>query len=285
MRNIAAVKGAPQLNVKEEDFIDKLFVTNTHDTLLCFSSRGKVYWIKVYQLPQAGPGGRGKPIINLLPLEEDERINAVLSVREYQADKYVFMATRQGVVKKLSLAEISRPRNSGIIAVALREGDNLVAVELTDGTQEIMLFASDGKAIRFPESEVRTTGRDATGVRGITLQEGSQVIAMLVAGAGCVLTVTENGYGKRTHINEYRSQSRGGQGVISIQTTERNGLVVGAALVQDEDEIMLITNAGTLVRTRATEISQVGRNAQGVKLITLSDNDHLTGIERIIDAS
>jgi DNA gyrase subunit A len=276
-------KGRAAANVKEEDFIDKLFVANTHDILMCFSSRGKVYWIKVHQLPQAGPGGRGKPIVNLLPLDEDERINAVLSVREYTEGKFVFMATQQGVVKKVPLAELSRPRPSGLIAVGLRERDRLIGVELTDGSQEIMLFASDGKAVRFPEGDVRPMGRDATGVRGITLQEGSRVISLMVAGPGCVLTATENGYGKRTPIEEYRLQGRGGQGVISIQTSERNGAVVGAVLVQDEDEIMLITNAGTLVRTRVAEVSQVGRNTQGVKLITLSDDERLVSIEHIAE--
>ncbi|CAK0766345.1 DNA gyrase subunit A [Gammaproteobacteria bacterium] len=276
-------KGRAAANVKEEDFIDKLFVANTHATLMCFSSRGKVYWVKVHQLPQAGPGGRGRPIINLLPLEGDERINAVLPVREYTEGKYVFMATQQGVVKKIPLVEISRPRPSGLIAVGLREGDYLIGVELTDGSREIMLFASDGKAVRFPEEDVRPMGRDATGVRGIHLQEGSRVISLMVAGSGCVLTVTENGYGKRTPIEEYRLQGRGGQGVISIQTSERNGSVVGSILVQDEDEIMLITNAGTLVRTRVAEISQVGRNTQGVKLISLSDDERLVGIERVAE--
>lgn len=276
-------KGRAAANVKEEDFIDKLFVANTHDTLMCFSSRGKVYWVKVHQLPLAGPGGRGKPIVNLLPLEGDERINAVLPVREYTEGKYVFMATQQGVIKKVPLLDISRPRPSGLIAVGLREGDHLIGVELTDGSREIMLFASDGKAVHFSEEDVRPMGRDATGVRGITLQEGSRVITLMVAGPGCVLTATANGYGKRTPIEEYRLQGRGGQGVISIQTSERNGPVVGAVLVQDEDEIMLITNAGTLVRTRVSEVSQVGRNAQGVKLITLANDEKLVGIERITE--
>ncbi|CAK0763786.1 DNA gyrase subunit A [Gammaproteobacteria bacterium] len=276
-------KGRAAANVKEEDFIDKLFVANTHDTLVCFSSRGKVYWVKVYQLPQAGPGGRGKPIVNLLPLEEDERINAILPIRDYTEGKYVFMATQQGVVKKLPLAEISHPRAAGLNVVVLREGDRLIGVELTDGSREMMLFASDGKAVRFPEENVRSTGRTAMGVRGINLQEGSQVIALMVVGEGCVLTVTENGYGKRTSIEEYRATSRGKMGVISIQTSERNGSVVGAILVQEEDEIMLITNAGTLVRTRVAEIPSVGRYAQGVKLISLSDDARLVGIERIAE--
>ncbi len=276
-------KGRAAANVKEEDFIDKLFVANTHDTMLCFSSRGKVYRLKVHQLPRTGPGGRGKPIVNLLPLEGDERISAVLPVQEHLEGKYVFMATQHGVVKKIPLLDIARPRPSGIVALGLRDGDCLIGVELTDGSQEIMLFASDGKAIRFSEEDVRSTGRDAIGIRGITLNEGSQVIALMVAGAGCVLTVTENGYGKRTPLEEYRFQSRGGQGVISIRTSERNGRVVGAVLAQEEDEIMLITNAGTLVRTRVSEISQVGRNTQGVKLIALADDERLVGVERIVE--
>jgi len=276
-------KGKAAANVKEEDFIDKLFVANTHDTLVCFSSRGRVYWIKVYQLPQAGPGGRGKPIINLLPLEEGERINAILPIRDYSDGKYVFMATRQGLVKKVPLAEISHPRALGRIALGLREGDNLIGVELTDGSRDVMLFASDGKAVRFSEENVRSTGRSATGIRGIRLLEDSQVIALMVVGPGSVLTVTENGYGKRTAIEEYHAKGRGAQGVISIQTDERNGSVVGAILVQEEDEIMLITNAGTLVRTRVAEIPKVGRNAKGVKLISLSDDARLVGIERIAE--
>ncbi len=276
-------KGRAAADVKEEDFIDKLFVANTHDTMLCFSSRGKVYRIKVHQLPRTGPGGRGKPIVNLLPLEPEERINAILSVQDQAAERYVFMCTQQGVIKKVPLAEIAHPRASGMVAVGLREGDRLVGVELTDGSREIMLFASDGKAIRFSETDVRSMGRDATGIRGITLQEDSQVISLMVAGEGCVLTVTENGYGKRTPVEDYRFQSRGGQGVISIRTSERNGRVVGAVLVQEEDEIMLISNAGTLVRTRVSEVPQVGRATQGVKLISLSEDERLVGIERVVE--
>ena len=276
-------KGRAAASVKEEDFIDKLFVANTHDTLLCFSSRGRVYWIKVYQLPQAGPGARGKPLVNLLPLEGDERINAVLAVRDFSAGGFVFMASQQGVVKKTPLTDLSRPRAAGIIAVGLREGDCLVGVELTDGQRDIMLFTRQGKVVRFSEEEVRAMGRDATGVRGITLQEEDRVIALMVAGPGAVLTATENGYGKRTAIEEYPVRGRGGQGVISIQTSERNGPVVGATLVREEDEIMLITDAGTLVRTRAAEVSLVGRNTQGVRLITLSGGEKLVGLEPVAE--
>jgi len=276
-------RGRSAANVKEEDFIDQLFVANTHDTLMCFSSRGKVYWIKVHQLPQAGPGGRGRPLVNLVPLESGERITAVLPVRESASEKYLFMATQQGLVKKLALSEVARPRTAGLVVLHLRDGDQLIGVELTDGAREIMLFASDGKAIRFPEDEVRPMGREATGVRGIFLAENSQVIALMVVGDGNVLTATENGYGKRTPIADYRGQGRGGQGIIAIQTSERNGPVVGAVLVQEEDEIMLISSAGALVRTRVAGISRLGRNTQGVKLISLGDEERLAGIERVAE--
>ncbi|CAK0744712.1 DNA gyrase subunit A [Gammaproteobacteria bacterium] len=278
-------KGRAAVNVKEEDFIDKLFVANTHDTLLCFSSKGKVYWIQVYQLPLAGPGGRGKPIVNLLPLEEGERINAVLPMNEQSEGKYLFMASERGVVKRLQVTEVSRPRSLGLQVVALREEDRLVGVEFTNGSQEVMLFSDDGQAIRFPEEDVPITGRGSIGVRGIRLNDDSQVIALRVSNLGSVLTVTVNGYGKRTPLEEYRPQSRGGKGLISIRTGERNGPVMGALFVEEEDEIMLITNAGTLVRTRVSEISQVSRNTQGVRLITLAPDEQLVGIERIAEPS
>jgi DNA gyrase subunit A len=260
-------RGKSATKIKEEDFIDKLFIASTHDTILCFSSRGKAYWLKVYQLPQAGRLARGKPIVNLLPLEDGERINAVLPVREYAEDKFVFMATAQGTVKKTPLADFSRPRANGIIAVDLRDDDYLVNVEITDGARDIMLFSDAGKAIRFKESNVRAMGRTACGVRGIRLAPGQKVIALIIVDEGSVLTATENGYGKRTLVSDYPSHGRGGQGVISIQGSERNGDVVGAVLVEDEDEIMLISNGGTLVRTRINEISTMGRNTQGVRLI------------------
>jgi len=278
-------KGRAAVNVKEEDFIDKLFVANTHDTLLCFSSRGKVYWILVYQLPLAGPGGRGKPIVNLLPLEEGERINAVLPMNGQSEGKYLFMASERGVVKRLLVTEVSRPRSLGLQVVALREDDHLVGVELTNGSQEIMLFSNDGQAIRFTEEDVPITGRGSIGVRGIRLNDNSQVIALRVSNLGCVLTVTVKGYGKRTPLEEYRLQARGGKGLISIRTGERNGAVMGALFVEEEDEIMLITNAGTLVRTRVSEISQVSRNTHGVRLITLAPDEQLVGIERIAEPS
>ncbi|MGD2074763.1 MAG: DNA gyrase subunit A [Gammaproteobacteria bacterium] len=276
-------RGRAATRVKEEDFIDKLFVASTHDTILCFSSRGKAYWLKVYQLPQAGRAARGKPIVNLLPLEEGERINAVLPVREFREDRFVFMATAQGTVKKTPLADFSRPRSNGIIALDLRPDDYLVNIALTDGERDVMLFTNTGKAIRFGENDVRPMGRTACGVRGIRLTAGQRVIALIILEGGSVLTATENGYGKRTPAEDYPIHGRGGQGVISIQTPERNGEVVGAVLVQDDDEIMMITNAGTLVRTRVNEISTMSRNTQGVRLISLQNGEKLVGIERIVD--
>ena len=277
-------RGKTATSVKEEDFVDKLFIASTHDTILCFSSRGKAYWLKVYQLPQAGRAARGKPIVNLLPLEEGERINAVLPIREFAEDKFVFMATASGTVKKTPLSAFSRPRASGIIAVELREGDHLVDVEVTDGTRDVMLFSDAGKAIRFRETDVRPMGRTAAGVRGIKLLPGQQVIALIIVDEGDVLTATENGYGKRTPVDDYPVHGRGGQGVISIQPSARNGRVVGAVLVREQDEVMLITNGGTLVRTRVAEISRMGRNTQGVKLIRLNEGEKLVGIDAIVES-
>ena len=274
-------RGKSATAMKDEDFVDKLFVANTHDTLLCFSNRGKCYWLKVYQLPMASRGSRGRPIVNLLPLEEDERINAVLPVRDYPEDTFLLFATSHGTVKKTPLASYSRPRSTGLIAVDLREGDKLVNVALTDGERDVMLFASNGKAIRFSESHIRPMGRTAAGVRGIRLAVGEEVVSLIIVGEGSILTVTQHGYGKRTPASEYPIKGRGGQGVISIQTTERNGKVVGAVEVTEEHQVMLISNAGTLVRTAASEISVIGRNTQGVRLIRLADDEHLTGIERI----
>ncbi len=276
-------RGRAATTVKEEDFVDKLFIASTHDTILCFSSRGKAYWLKVYQLPQASRTARGKPIVNLLPLEEDERINAVLPVREFTEDKFVFMVTTTGTIKKTPLSGFARPRTNGIIAVELRDGDQLVDVAITDGQRDVMLFTDAGKAIRFKVTDVRPMGRTACGVRGIRLQENHKVIALIIMDAGQVLTATANGYGKRTPVEDYPVHGRGGQGVISIQTNERNGAVVGAILVTDSDELMLISNGGTLVRTRVEEVSLMGRNTQGVRLIRLSDDEQLVGLERIVE--
>ncbi|HIE55982.1 MAG TPA: DNA gyrase subunit A, partial [Chromatiaceae bacterium] len=274
-------KGKTATATKDEDFVDKLFVASTHDTILCFSSAGKVYWPKVYELPQAGRNARGKPMVNLLPLEEGERINAVLPIREYSADKFIFMATAQGTVKKTPLTDFSRPRASGIIALDLREGDRLIGVDLTDGGQDIMLFSSAGKAVRFNESAVRPMGRTAAGVRGIRLDPGQRVISLIVAAEGDVLTVCENGYGKRTPIDQFPTKGRGGKGLISIRTSERNGDQIGAILVDEEDEIMLISDGGILVRTRVSDVPRMGRDTQGVKMIRLARGEKLIGIARI----
>lgn len=277
-------KGKAATSMKDEDFIEHLFIANTHDTLLCFSSTGKVYWKKVYELPQGGRTARGKPIVNLLPLEENERINAVLPIREFEADKFIFMATATGTVKKTPLVDYSRPRANGIIAVDLKDDDKLVGVALTDGESDVMLFSSNGKVIRFPETDVRSMGRVSRGVRGMRLADGEQIISLIIAHQdGAILTATEFGYGKRTNLEEYRVQGRGGQGIISIQTSARNGQVVGAVQVCDEDQIMLITNGGTLVRTPVKHVSLVGRNTQGVRLINLSNEEKLVGLERVIE--
>ncbi len=275
-------KGRSATSVKEEDFIDQLFIANTHDTILCFSNRGQVYWKKVYELPQASRAARGKPIVNLLPLEEGERIRAVLPVRDFTEDRFVFFATASGTVKKTPLSAYSRPRATGIIAIDLREGDDLVNVALTDGKRHILLFSDSGKAICFPESDVRTMGRVAAGVRGIRLQSGQRLIALVVVQEeGRILTVTENGYGKRTDAEDYPVHGRGGRGVISIRCSERNGNVIGAVQVLDDDEIMLITDGGTLVRTRVDEISILSRNTQGVTLIDVGEGERVIGVERI----
>lgn len=277
-------KGKTATSMKDEDFIEHLFIANTHDTLLCFSSTGQVYWKKVYELPQGGRMARGKPIVNLLPLEEGERINAVLPIREFEADKFIFMATASGTVKKTPLVDYSRPRANGIIAVDLKEGDKLVGVALTDGESDVMLFSSNGKVIRFSETDVRSMGRVSRGVRGMRLADGEQIISLIIAQQeGAILTATEFGYGKRTVLDEYRVQGRGGQGIISIQTSARNGQVVGAVQVCDEDQIMLITDGGTLVRTPVKDVSLVGRNTQGVRLINLSNDEKLVGLERVIE--
>jgi DNA gyrase subunit A len=277
-------KGKTATTMKEEDFIDKLFIANSHDIILCFSSLGKVYWLKVYELPQASRTARGKPMVNLLPLEENERITAILPIKTFELNRFIFMATSHGTVKKTSLADFSRPRANGIIAVELTEGDKLVGAALTDGKQEVMLFSTSGKAVCFNEQDVRPMGRGARGVRGITLAAGHQVIALIIVEPGVtILTATENGYGKRTLVEEYPRHGRGGQGVIAIQTSERNGKLVGAIPVRDDDELVLISDRGTLVRTSASEISVLSRNTQGVTLISLADDESLVGMERVLE--
>ncbi|UXI70390.1 DNA gyrase subunit A [Tahibacter amnicola] len=275
-------KGRSATAVKEEDFVSQVWVVNTHDTLLTFTSTGRVLWLKVYQIPDAGPNSRGKPIVNLLPLETDEKIQAVLPVRDFPQDRYVFFATRQGTVKKTSLADYSRPRTSGIRAIDLDDGDGLVDVAITDGTSDVLMFASNGKAVRFAEDEVRPMGRVAHGVRGMRLTEAAEVVSMVVVkGEGDVLTATERGFGKRTPLDEYPRKGRGTQGVIAIQCSGRNGALVAAVQLDDTHELMLISNQGTLVRTRAAEIARVGRNTQGVTLIRLPDSEALCGVVRI----
>ena len=276
-------RGKSAAGVKEEDFIDKLFIASTHDTILCFSSRGKVYWLKVYELPNASRIARGKPIVNLLPLEADERINAILPIRDFTDDHYIFMATAMGTVKKTALSSFSRPRANGIIGIDLRDNDYLIDVAITDGSRDIMLFSNAGKVIRFTEGDVRAMGRTACGVRGIKLQPGQHVISLIIASDSPVLTATENGYGKRTSADDYPVYGRGGQGVIAIQISERNGAVVGAVPADDSDEVMLISGGGTLVRTRVNEISVMGRNTQGVRLISLVNDESLVGIERVVE--
>lgn len=280
-------RGKSATNMKDEDFIDKLFIANTHDTVLCFSSRGKVYWLKVYQFPQASRTARGKPIVNLLPLDEGERINAVLPIREFTDNQFVFMATADGTVKKCRLTDFSRPRPSGIRAIELHGDNQLIGVELTDGAHDVMLFTDAGKAVRFRESEVRPMGRTARGVRGVKLATSQRVISLIIVTneESTVLTATENGYGKRSEISDYGVKGRGGLGVISVQTTERNGKVVGAVAVNEDDEIMLISNQGTLIRTPASDVSVMGRNTQGVRLVNLAEDEHLAGLERIVEDS
>ena len=277
-------KGKTATTTKEEDFVDKLFIASTHDTILCFSSRGKLYWLKVYELPQAGRSARGKPLVNLLPLEDQERITAILPIKEFDPELYVLMATRRGVIKKTSLDQFSRPRANGIIAVDFNDDDSLVGVSLTDGASDIILVSTSGKAIRFSETEVRPMGRTAKGVRGIKIAPQHEVISLIQVNPDQdMLIATENGYGKRTRIEEFPTRGRGGQGVIAIQTSERNGEVVAAVTVVQDDEIMLITNRGTLVRTPVAGVSVLGRNTQGVRLISVSGDEKLVGVEPIAE--
>ena len=282
-------RGKQATQMKEDDWIDQLFIANTHDYILCFSNRGRLYWLKVWEVPQGSRNSRGKPIVNMFPLQEDEKITVVLPLtgefRSFPADHFVFMATSHGTVKKTSLDEFSNPRKAGIIAVGLDDGDYLIGAALTDGQHDVMLFSDAGKAVRFDENDVRPMGRNARGVRGMNLEDGQNVIALLVAGdeSQSVLTATENGYGKRTSISEYTRHGRGTKGMIAIQTSERNGHVVAATLVEPNDEIMLITDTGVLVRTRVSEIREMGRATQGVTLISLDDGAKLTGLQRIVE--
>jgi DNA gyrase subunit A len=277
-------RGKTATRVKEEDFIERLFIANTHDTILCFSDKGKVYWLKVYLLPRGNRTARGKPLINLFPLEQDEHINTILPIREYLAGNYIFMATAMGVVKKVELENFSNPRSNGIIALDLQPGDKLVGVALTDGKKEIMLFSDAGKAVRFSEDHVRPMGRVARGVRGMRLKSAQKVISLVVADPEkAILVATEKGYGKRTVIADFSVVNRGAQGVIAIQVNERNGKAIGAIQVNDGDEILLISNQGVLVRTRVSEISVIGRNTQGVRLINLGDDESLVGLQKVAE--
>ncbi len=279
-------RGKQATAMKEEDFIEKLFIANTHDYILCFSNRGQVYWIKVYEVPQGSRGSRGKPFINMLQLGEGEKINAILPVKEFDEGHFIFMATSSGIVKKTPLSDFSRPMKRGIIAINLDEDDYLIGVDITDGQHDVMLFTDGGKAVRFDEAAVRPTGRVSRGVMGVRLGKGQKVISLLVAEneTQSVLTATENGYGKRTSIAEYTRHGRGTQGMIAIQTSERNGKVVAATLVNAEDEIMLITTGGVLIRTRVSEIREMGRATQGVTLINLDKGEKLIGLERVVEA-
>ncbi len=275
-------KGKSATKMKDEDFIEKLLVANTHDHILCFSTRGRLYWLKVYNLPLASRNARGRPIVNILPLEENERITAILPIQDFEPGKFVFMATANGSVKKTELTQYSRPRANGIIAVNLNDGDELIGVDLTNGESEIMLFSDAGKVVRFSEDQVRPMGRTATGVRGIKLGVDESVVSLIVPKSeGDVLTATENGFGKRTSISEYPAKSRATKGVVSIKVSERNGAVVGAVQVSESDEMMLISDKGTLVRTRVSEVSKVGRNTQGVTLIKTGQGEHVVALQRI----
>jgi DNA gyrase subunit A len=278
-------RGKQATTTKDDDFVDALFIANTHDYILCFSNRGRVYWIKVYEVPQGSRASRGKPIVNLVPLMEHEKITAVLPVSEFDENHFVFMATAKGTVKKTALSAFSRPMSKGIIAISLEDGDYLIGVSITDGKRDIMLFSDGGKAMRFAETEVRSMGRNAAGVRGMKLAKGQEVISLITASDEglSVLTATENGYGKRTPISDYTRHGRGTQGMIAIQCSERNGKLLAARLVNREDEIMLITTGGVLIRTRVSEVREMGRSTQGVRLINLDEGEKLAGLERIVE--
>jgi DNA gyrase subunit A len=274
--------GKAATQVKDEDFVEHLLIASTHATILCFTNAGKVYWLKVFQIPLAGRQSKGRPMVNLLPLDDGERITSILPVNEYDDDHFIFMATQKGTVKKTALTQFSRPRSSGLIALDLEEGDHLVGTAITDGECDIMLFSSAGKAVRFNESDVRAMGRTSRGVRGIRLEDGQKVISMVIPQEeGKVLTVSENGFGKRTLLSEYPTKGRAGKGMIAMQCSDRNGQMIGAVQVFDGEEIMIISDQGTLVRTRVDEVSISGRNTQGVRVIRVKEDEHVIGVERI----
>jgi DNA gyrase subunit A len=278
--------GKAATSVRDEDFVEHLIVANSHDVLLCFSDMGKVFWLKVFQIPQGSRGAKGRPMINLLALAANERITAVLPIKDYTADHFVFMATANGTVKKTPLEQFSRPRPSGLIAIDLYEGNTLVGAAITNGSCDIMLCSNAAKATRFKETDVRTMGRTAKGVRGIRLGRDQRVISLIIPDQeGYLLTASENGYGKRSMIAEFPIRGRGAQGVIAMQTSDRNGELVGAVQIFDGDELMLISNMGTLVRTGGDEVSVVGRNTQGVRLIKLKDGELLNSVGRIAEGS
>ena len=277
-------KGRIGMRTREEDFVSHLFVASTHAYIMIFSDRGRAYWLKVHEIPDVGPGGKGKAIANLVSMAPDEKIAALQTVKEFEEGKFILMGTLRGIVKKTELPAFSNPRAGGIIAMGVEDGDRLMAAQITDGTGEIFIGTRDGVAIRFPESDVRPMGRAAYGVKGITLREGDEVVAMEVVRPGStLLTVTENGYGKRTELDEYRVQSRGGVGIINIQTSERNGRVVGMASVHDEDEFMLITQQGKILRTVARDIRAIGRATQGVRLIEMDADDRVVSLARLAE--
>jgi DNA gyrase subunit A len=277
-------KGKSAASVKDDDYVEHLMIANSHDTVLCFTDAGKVFWLKVYDIPQASRNAKGRPMVNVVNLGEEERITAILPLSEFTGEEFIFMATSMGTVKKTSLEHFQRPRSSGLIACELDEGDHLIGVAITDGTKDILLFSDAGKAARFDENAVRGMGRTARGVRGIRLAEDQSVISLIIPEeGGTVLTASENGYGKRTLVDDFPAKGRGGQGVIAMQTSDRNGSLVGAVQVFEGDEMMLISDKGTLVRTRTDEVSVLGRNTQGVRLIKVSKGEALIGVERVCE--
>ena len=279
-------RGKAATGVKEDDFVEHLLVTSSHDTILCFSNKGKVYWLRVFEIPQASRAARGRPIVNILPLEDGERLTAILPLPEggYQEGHFIFMATANGTVKKTPLTAFARPRTSGLIALGLDEGDTLIGATVTDGNQHIMLFADNGLAVRFDEDDVRPMGRTARGVRGIRVAEGASVISLIMPQPeGRILTASENGFGKQSRNEDYPVRGRGGKGVIAIQMSERNGALIGAVQVFDGDEVILISDQGTLVRTRSSEVSVLGRNTQGVTLIKVQEGEKLVQVARVAE--